>query len=298
MFCKNCGYQIDKGSIFCSHCGQRVGAETQSSDSDSAAGTSSEGETRSYKKYVNQVKMINIISCMICILTIILVFALIFAPIFKFSYKVESIEEWEKIMGRQFEASDLLDMLNKGTNVINGKFSLFDGIKMLVGNFFEKFDGNSSEYGALSGLLFLSCGIFPLFSLIMAFIIIVVSYSQLYSAVHALIDPDKSTLLEYSEIKKSGNVRGRQGFLEGQYVISLVLLIFFDISIAKVIQSVLPSDIIKELDIGFPCYMVYFTGFSNIAGVIICGLVAYFAAKSIKKRRLSELVYEVNQEDV
>ncbi len=297
MFCKNCGNQVTEDSIYCSKCGQKTEIDTSPACQPSVEARVPKDNIPVHQKYKGKITTVNIVSCVKQVLALLLVAVLFFAPIFTFSYEPQSIEEWEEVMGREFELSDLGDLFESGSEVINDKFSIYDDVKMSIGSIIRIFKG---EDVGVPEMMSIPALIFPIFTLLLAVILITTVSSRICSSLYRFSNMDKLVLTQYSEIKKSGNISSQklEGFFQKQSVMSLIMFVFTDLFVSKLLHILVLKEFSDEINFGFIRYMLYFSGFSAGIGIVGFGLILYVVINSIEKRLNSELVYEINQENI
>ena len=313
MYCTTCGKELNEGAVICHHCGFRVGVENKHCSHcgvEVRSGQSlcincgfmltpekptnihqneiknqrHEDNKLLYKKYEGQVKRTKILALTMHILAILLVVSLIFLPIYTYAYTPQNLSDF----GHVDNLEELEDLIKKGT--IDKEFSLWDDFKIVTADLFK--EDNDSMYVLLS----LVVGMFAIFEVIFAAIFLGTTAVQLIKSLNGLVDLDKTTLLVFTEIRKTGSISKKEKFFKKQTAITMVLYAVFDVIFSKMDASLLeamPSDIRPEMT----RHMISFTGVAPMIFVVIILLVGYLIVNAVKKKSEENLAIAIAKED-
>lgn len=303
MYCNNCGNQIDDGCIYCPKCGQRMTSSLGNPDSlwqqappmDYSEPTD---DIQAYRKFIPRSKSIDMMSCAVSALTLLMVIALVFVPIFSFSYVPNDLDDWEiaweKIYGEELQLSDWFDLLERDAEALTGKFSLYDDVMALMASFSANASSDDID-DQLNNIFLVILLIFPLGAVITACVLAIIAVVQLCDSISMVLNCNRSALLKYSEIKKSGKLRYKEGFFKKQSLTTMIICIILDIVFVRYVYGALLQEVIvSDFDIAFLCYMPFFSGLSSNIVIIVIGLIAYIALKVISKNQITNLVFKIN----
>lgn len=304
MYCKNCGEEIDEraaicvkcgfangvGEKFCGHCGKEVEAgqticmgcgfylnevkEEKSQANEKK--TTVETLVTEHRESVRKTLLFSIVKSGI---TLALILGLLFLPIFRCERSVSgmSLEELAEIK----DVETLGKMLETGK--IEKSFSLFDDLKMLAD---VLFDGD----GEAKMIIALEEGLFPLFTLIMMIMLAVMSIKQILAKSSDLKDLEKTTLLRFNELKKSGDTKKKSNPWRQQTVYALFMYMVFDVVFAKVFGELFGQYATVR-------NMQFFSGVSGWIVLVALLLVAYvFVDYQAKKIDRALLLHIAEQE--
>ena len=220
---------------------------------------------------------------------------MIFLPIFTYAYTPQSIEDirdLEDLKQLEEEFKDVEDLeeleqlLKNGT--IEKRFSLWDDFKIVVANLFSD-DGDKT--------MSLFVGMFVIFAVIFAAIFICTAIGQIMKNINDINEIDKTSLLLYSEIKKSGAERKKEKVFKKQTAMTIVFYVLFDAIFSKIdaeLLEIMPSNMRPTIARN----MLSLTGVSSLVSIVIILLIGYFVLNRIMKREEDDLAVAIAKEDV
>lgn len=251
-------------------------------------------QTKSYLQYQDRFKKINLLSLIMHALSLILVFAVIFLPLFSYSYthKISLSDfngDYESYLN--FLATLSPEEAIKGEITALKSFSLFDELMQNLNGL-----QSEGEFTLMFAVMFI---IYPCFTIISGAVLLFQSGKQLYSAIKALNNIEDFCLLEYSSIKKSGSNTGKKNFLKGQFTFTFIVFFIFTIIFAKLfgfIANELYASFatIKLEDISF---LAIFTDISAWIFVIIAIFIAYLVASWLRKKEKNDILLAITKEE-
>ncbi len=289
--CSGCGFRGDNGESFCPSCGKATlpgqakclscGAileEDCKNGSSKKKHLEKRSKSKAYLSYTANVKKINIFSLIMQSLSIVLLLCLLFLPIYKSKYEPE-LEDIESL-------EQLGEAMEKG--YLEKSFSLFDEIKIIVAQLTSPLDG---EAGNLLMMIDLAGALFVIFEVIFGCILLCTTISSLIDTVSSLKNNDKSTMLLYNEMLKSGNENKKENVWKKQSVLVIFVYGLFDIFFAKITGRNAFGISITENSRN----MENFTGFSAIAIVVLVLLIGYIVMNSLKKHESKRMLLSITQ---
>ena len=235
-----------------------------------------------YKKYKNQVKKTKLLILTTHILSIFLIASLIFLPIYTYSYSPKNIDDLKNIEN----ADQLEELIEKGT--MDKNFSLWEDFIIVMSDLF------SANNNKVMSLFF---GLFAIFEVFSAAILICTTISQIMKNVNEIKEIDKTTLLLFTEIKKSGAAQKKGKFFKKQTAMTIVLYALFDMIFSTIdaeLFKTMPRDMKPEI----ARHMISFTGVSPFISVAIVLLLGYFILNVFIKKREENLAIAIAIEDV
>jgi len=281
--CSHCGVAVQIGQSLCVNCGFMLTAE-DSSDIPSKEKQSKKDKTE-YKKYENRVKKTKLLNMIMQVLSVLLVLSLIFLPIYTYAYSPQSMDE----LGELEDLDQWEELLEEGT--INKNFSLWNDFTIILTNLLSE---NSDTMVKLMAMVM---GMFAIFEVIFAAVFICTSIAQIIKNVHEINEIDKTTLLTYTNIKKTGSESKKEKVFKKQTAIVIVLYALFDVIFAKLgaeMYKMMPSDIKAEATRN----MISLTGVSPFIWVVIILLIGYFVLKALIKTEEVNLSVDIAKEEI
>lgn len=290
-FCQHCGASVLPGQAMCIKCGFMLNAnespKTPIKEND--VNEKLPEKDKDYKKYSDRVKKTKILALIMHIVSVITVLALIFLPIYEYKFTPQSMDDIEDIFGDIKDWDDLEKLVDEDGNIYK-EFSLFEDLQIIIEGFTNK---NSDP---LATMIPLMLGIFAIFEVIMAVIIICISVPQILKTVDELQDIDKSTMIMFNEIKKSGNSNKKENTFKKQTVISVVLYAVFDV-LFTIIEGNIFNELVSEFGGKSMRHMVDFSGVSEFMYVVIVLFVGYMVVSSMKKREENKILEDITKEE-
>jgi len=238
-----------------------------------------------YKKYENRVKKTKLLNMIMQVLSVLLVLSLIFLPIYTYAYSPQSMDE----LGELEDLDQWEELLEEGT--INKNFSLWNDFTIILTNLLSE---NSDTMVKLMAMVM---GMFAIFEVIFAAVFICTSIAQIIKNVHEINEIDKTTLLTYTNIKKTGSESKKEKVFKKQTAIVIVLYALFDVIFAKLgaeMYKMMPSDIKAEATRN----MISLTGVSPFIWVVIILLIGYFVLKALIKTEEVNLSVDIAKEEI
>lgn len=298
VICPHCGFKVGMGNKHCSHCGVAVQVgqslcvncgfmltTEDSSDIPSKEKQSKKDKTE-YKKYENRVKKTKLLNMIMQVLSVLLVVSVIFLPIYTYAYSPQSINE----LGKLEDLNQWGELLKEGT--INKSFSLWNDFTIIMTNLLSE----SSD--TMVKLTAMTMGLFAIFEVIFAAVFICTSITQIIKNVHEINEIDKTTLLTYTNIKKTGSESKKEKVFKKQTAIVIVLYALFDVIFARLLGTemyeIMPSDIKAEATRN----MISLTGVSPFIWVVMILLIGYFVLKALIKTEETNLSVDIAKEEI
>ncbi len=303
MYCRNCGREINNtndictgcgfygsyGSKYCQNCGKEVlpnqamcvncGCILNKSNQDPQTANNTVKETP-YVKYKETVRKIHIFSFLMQVSTILLVLCLLFLPIYKTSF-VPSLSDINSLY-------ELEEAFDRGQ--LERNFSLFDDIKIIIKGIASP---ANSERERLSKLYTFTTGIFPIFEMISGVSLLCITGASLTKAMSGMQDIEKSTLLTYNEMLKTGTKEKKDGWFKKQTVFSVVSFVIFDIIFSKIDSSILDSAPFKVVQRN----MYNLSGVSMAVVIPAILLVCYIVSNHQKKSLSEKMLLDITKEE-
>lgn len=250
MNCKNCNTPLGEEARFCPNCGESVSLD---------APEKTKGRN-AHLRYRNDFQKQSILQLAMQILSICLIAAMLFAPI----YAISAGDGYEELPS------------------IN--FSAYDDLVLVIDDIMDMIKGESDDYFGLMVNLFL------LLEFIFAVITIISMIPRLKNLIGEIMDPDTASLLRYNEIRKSGGEKKKEGIFKKQMILSAVLYAGFDVVYVKIFATLLGS--------GTGRYMNYVDSVSGMVVIPAIILVAYFAASYIASGIDKKIKISIFKEDM
>ena len=313
--CLNCGFRNGQGDKFCSHCGSAVLPGQAlcvkcgfmlNGDPPSLKTNSDEEKERkrekisnnNYKKHIDKVKKVKELSLIVSILSIVLIFALIFLPIFKCEYQftpekpvdMTEIEDWDE-MG---------ELVVNGSVTKEKSFSLWDDIMIVIKDTILLMDADNSisvTDNSLLNMASLLMGLYPFFIILEAITLLCIHIKQLLEINKELKDIDTTALLMFNEIRKSGKKSKKESFWKSQSVRTLIIYIIADILFIWLDKLILDIPDLKIPEAFILRNMINLTGISFSIFILLAILISYFLLSSKKKSAEKELLLAITQEE-
>ena len=281
-YCGHCGKEVSEGQAICVTCGFYVNKPEKGNEEKTAQKSKAEAL---YAEYLPSVRKNIIFSILKSVLTIAIVLAVLFLPIYTCELDVSDLtmEELMQIEKPDNE-EDLMDFLMEGK--IKQNFSVFSDLKLLGEKFFDE-EGEEFE-----ALLLIEEGLFPLFILIMAVTLTIMAVKQLYSEIQELKDIDKTTLLTVNELKKSGSAQQKKNIFKQQTVYALFVYMIFDIIFSKVFGLLFDME-----GLDFVRKMNSISGVSLWIILLLVLFVAYIFTENRKKKIENGLLLNITQKE-
>ena len=300
MFCGKCGSSVDEKSLYCSRCGAKVNGGSDKSPKVNNEEKEKLKDSQKHKEYIPKMKRIRVLSIMMESLVVLLVFGLVFAPMFQFTYEPQSLEEWEELTGKELTIEDFFTMLAEDSCEVTDSFSLFDDAKDAITKVTGLMAGSNEtdEENVLFKYITLAFSLYSLLAVFMAVTVLCSSGIKWYNLLSEFDNADKAAFLMYSEIKKTGSLQEKvSGIFKKQSIISVIMLVIFDVFFSRIFKSFIPMMMDAGYEFGYIRYMLHMSGFTGYVWLMVAGLVFYAVVKATKTRETNELVYSINQEN-
>ncbi|MBR7095257.1 MAG: zinc ribbon domain-containing protein [Clostridia bacterium] len=301
--CVKCGFSVGVGTKYCAHCGKEL-AEGQAICMNcgfyvnKGAAKATEKEPTQQQEtaaaicdeYRGTVKKNLYFSIAKNALTLALVLALLFLPIFRYERDPSdmSMDDLLNLDVNDVESLEDLEDLFTEDGKITRSFSLYNDLSLLVNAFSD--EGRSSSPDD-TFLLFYE-GLFPLFTVIMMIMLSVMVGKQLFAQIQDLQNIDERTLLIASEMKKSGEVKKKKSFFKQQTVYALFMYIIFDVIFSKFFDSIFLMGGMKSVR-----HMGYIAGVSGWLVLVIVLLGAYVFVEAKQKRGEEQMLLSITQKE-
>ena len=279
-FCHNCGKSILPGQSMCVNCGFMLNRDIVANEKESSK--------NDYQKYITRVKKTKILSIILHIFSLALVLGLLFLPIYQYEYVPETMEEMMEVWDDVENIEDLEKLLESGGK-LERNFSLFDDIKIITETLFAE------DVEPLERFMFVATCIFPISTVIITIVAVYFAISQITKIVGEMNDIDKSTMLCFNEIKKSGSINKIEKIYKKQYAETMLALSISDLLYSKVYKAMYDS--IPE---NLGAKVRYINSFSNFSGfifIILLILAGYIVVKIIKKNEEKKIVEDITKEE-
>ena len=247
MFCRNCGTELQEGQALCTNCGTATDVPVAPKETPS-------NTPAPYKRYTEDVKKLTILRLISYAMSVLLVLAFLFLPIYKATIDVYDVDDFSIT----FNEKDAEEVLEDGH--VTRSFSAFKDFKYLLDKALDSLDDSESFdlFMIFYSILFM-VGFEILFGVTSSISLILKARKDISD----LQTIDDTTLLRYQEIKKTAGVAKKDSFIQRQHIYSFVLYALFDIVFAKFVP------------IGSQRYMHHFSGFSWCAVLLLIGLGAF-----------------------
>ena len=295
-FCQHCGANISPGQAMCIKCGfmlidlEQINTLPEKEPEPIKSPENNSDHTKAdYKKYTTNIKKSKTFTLISNIISIVIVLALIFAPIYKYKFVPQSMDDISDIFNNIDSWEELEELLDEDGN-LHREFSLFDDFKIILGSFTEK---NSDP---LMTFIPLMIGLFAIFEIIFAIVLICAFIPQILKTINELKDIDKATMLTFNEIKKSGRSSKKENAFKKQTVITVIIYAIFDV-IFTMIYSNIFTGIIPNFDEIVTRHMSSFSGFSSYIYLIIILLISYIVISSMKKNEDNKILESITLEE-
>ena len=288
--CKECGFYSNNGNKFCPTCGKEVlpeqamclncktlliqKAPTPVCEKEEAPRQSKE---KVYLKYLPRVKNINLLFLFVQIITILLVFSMVFIPIYKYKYEPEltDIENYEQFL----EATE--------TGYLEGSFSLFDDLKIIISKITSSLDSESDELESMS---YFMTGAFAVFEVIIGIVLLFSSISSMTKTVSRIQQNEDSTMLMYNEMLKTGGNKKKENIFKKQTAMGMVIFAIFDVIFSKIYGELLAS-----IGVYSARHMINFSGVSVSIAIIVVLLISYITLNSMRKKETEKMLLEITR---
>ncbi len=230
--CRKCGFDGNDGNKFCPHCGKEVMEKQQlclncgcminekKTSSQTASTTENNEQLKhseqlraekesvshdAYKKYTPIVKKNSTLLIVRQIIAALIVLIVVFAPIFKSKTNVsdmsfnsiDDLREFDDLLTDVESTEDAEELFEKG--YVEKEFSIFDEVKNLVTIILDESTGEEDRMIAYTLALFYFLSVFA------AIMVIVSIIKNTHNAYSSLENLENATMLEYDELKKSGD---------------------------------------------------------------------------------------------
>ncbi len=243
-------------------------------------------EDKPYLKYADKFKKINLLSIIMQCVTIVMILAFLFIPMFVYEREITEADfggDLEKFL-QYLETLSAEELLSGKAPTIKENFSIFDELMKNLSAF-----SSNGEYSSMIGMLLM---LFPLFTVIMGVILLVMAGKQLYERITANNDFESFCMLEYSSIKKSGEGREKKSFWKRQNIFAFTMYYVMSFIFGKVETKMYGSII----DVSS---FTYWVG-ASVSGWIVLGvllLVASVVLSVMIKQKKTEVTVEITKED-
>ncbi len=246
-------------------------------------------EEKPYLKYSDKFKKLNLLSIIMHCVTIVTIIAFIFLPMFVCEREITEADfggDLEKFM-QYLQTLSPEELLSGKAPTITESFSMFDE---LMKNLSGLSGGESYDvYFSMLAMLF------PLFTVIMGVILIVLSAKQLYEKINGYKNFESFCMLEYSSIKKSGEGREKKSFWKKQNIFAFSAYYVMAFVFGKVEASMYNIS-------GAPFNVTDISYFGNakISATIVVGiilLVANIILSVMVKKKKDEINLEITKEE-
>ena len=302
--CIGCGYRSCNGDKFCSHCGKSVlpgqslcincgfmldDYKNPIKETKEYKNVESKTKPIEYKKYTQEVRKTKILSLVLQVLSLITVLCLLFLPIYKYEFVPETFEEAIDILG-DIETWEDLEQIVKNGGKIEKNFSLIDDIQIILSGITTEDEEPSTM------LLNLSLGLMAVFEVIFGITLVCVAVPQIFQSAGELNDIDKTTLLLFNEIKKSGTSNKKENIFKKQTLYSMIMFALFDVIFASIEGNMIPDLSSVGIDIKIR-HMVNFSGISSYAYVVITLFATYVVVSLLKNRKEKAILEQITKEE-
>ena len=289
-FCPNCGTDVAPGQSMCVKCGFMLeNAPQQTTPSAQTTNNKNQVNSSDYKKYTQRVRKSKICATIIQIISLIAVLALLFLPIYKYEFVPETFEDALEVF-EGVEDWENIEKLLTSEGKIEKEFSLVEDIKIILSGL--TLEDSDSPLMMINLLV----GIFPIFEVIMGITLICMTIPQLYKTIEEIRDIDKSTLLLFNEIRKSGSTNKKENILKKQTLVSIFLYTIMDVIFAPIYGRLMLDLPTMNTKIEMR-HMLNFSGITSYAYIVIILFVAYLITSAIKKRIEANILEEITREE-
>ena len=344
--CTECGFMVGRGDKFCSHCGtsvlpgqslcincgfmldnelfeNKIIVEQDKENSKEAtpeilrehelncSEKAKSNKPHKYQKYVKNVKSIKIITLIVQSLSLLLILALIFLPIYNTSYShtysfdnlnkiidtddledFDSLLEISEYLRKETDLTDdeLSELMLYGEVEIerNKNFSLWDDFSILL-NGLKQIDNNPEML-----IAYIYIGLFAIFEIIFAAILIITTITQIIKTSQEIHSIETTTMLSYNQMLKTGIGEKKEKVLKKQTVMNLVIYALFDVIYTKLFGVISGDELISE-EIR---YMIGISGISQSIFIIFAMLIGYVILNNMQKSKEKEMLVEISKEEI
>ncbi len=279
-FCGHCGKEVAEGQAICMSCGFYVNQPEGKKEEPSAAKSATEAICEEYRAPVRRSLKLSIVKSGI---TIALVLALFFLPIFRYERNLSEMAPEElSQMSALNDVEALAELLEKGT--VTKSFSWFSETKIVLEALLDR------ENESLTRALAFKEALCPVISLIVFLAAPVFASISLYRRTQELKELDKTTVLWANEMKKKGAKEG-SGWRESS-VFTVLIYMVMDFFFIEVFGKILEEQGVYGIRA-----MNYFSGFSPIVLIVIALFVAFAIVYGKKKQVDKQMLLSITEKE-
>ena len=273
QYCGICGEALSDGQDICRNCGNTVGSVSCSSE-----GTQRRGHSI-IERYGRAVGKLNKLQLLLSVFALALIITLVFVPIYKCNYVPISQDVSQMY--------DIKDIIEDGR--VEKNFSLFEDFSQMLKILFDR----TGEAGT-EKLLVLEFGIFAIFEVLFAAILVVLTVKQLIEAAIKMKKNEETTFLVYDSVRKYGTDLSKTSIFKRNTVIGLVIYAVFDIIFTQIFSLYTG---IGELTF-FYRYMLDISGLSAFSLIVVALIAGVAALKILVKREERKLSFSIIKENI
>ena len=283
-FCGHCGKEVAEGQAICMSCGFYVNQPEGKKEEPSAAKSATEAICEEYRTPVRRSVIFSIVKNA---LTIAIVLAVLFAPIFTCERSVSDLTAEELLQVQIPESEGALEKFwTEGK--IEQRFSLFEDMKLLGKMLF-------GEEGRKGDIVFVSVlyeGLFLDFILISMVMLTVMAGKQLFSEIQELSGIDQTTLLMVNQLKKSGDEKKKRSAFRQQTVYALFMYVLFDVVFSRLFGGLFEIGGVRGVR-----KMDCFSGVSFWFVLVLVLVVVYVVIDSKKKQVDKQMLLSITEKE-